>query len=483
MIRAGRVVVPAIRWDPEGGFAAAAETIEAARALGVGGFIVFGGPAAEVRTLVADLQVRSPAPLLIGADLERGAGQQFHGATALPPAAALGALDDVATTRRAGEVTGREARALGVNWVYAPVADLDVEPANPIVGSRAYGADPARVAAHVTAWVEGCQAAGALACVKHFPGHGRTTADSHLELPAVAAPRAALEADLTPFRAAVSAGVASVMTAHVAYPALDPRADPATLSPAIVADLLRQGLGFSGLVVTDALVMAGAQGATAGDEARAAVLALAAGCDVILCPSDPAAVVAAIECAPEQALPRPRLAEAVARVDAAAARVSGRPGGDWGRAEDRDWALATATAALRVARGRPEIAGTEVDVLTVDDDAGGPFPPPPRTALPAALAAAGMRVRESVAIVPDRPAIVAVYADIRGWKGRPGLSAAARERVRQAVAARPGASVILFGHPRLAGEVPGTAVLVAWGGEPIMQEAVGRWLAGAGSRR
>jgi hypothetical protein len=131
-----------------------------------------------------------------------------------------------------------------------------------------------------------------------------------------------------------------------------------------------------------------------------------------------------------------------------------------------------------VVRGRPALAGREVDLVTVDDDAGGPFPPGARTGLPAALTGAGIRVREATVADPARPAVVALYADIRGWKGRPGVSAAARDRVRQALALRPDAVVVLFGHPRLAAEVPGDAVLAAWGGEAIMQEVAARWLAG-----
>jgi beta-glucosidase len=471
----GRVLFPAIRWDPVHGFASAARSVDVALELGVGGFIVFGGPATAVSELTAALRARSQVPLLIGADLERGAGQQFAGAVSLPPAAAFGAIGDLVATRRAGEMTGREARALGVDWVYAPVADLDTEPANPIVGSRAYGADPAVVAAHVAAWVEGCRSVGALACAKHFPGHGRTVTDSHLGLPVVAAPRPVLEADLLPFRAALEHGVDAVMTAHVAYPALDPSGGPATLSPDIVTGLLRGQLGFRGLVVTDALVMAGVLGPDA-DEGRAAVRALAAGCDALLCPADPERVAAALESARGRSLPETRIAEAARRVEDAVRRVASPHSGEWGRAEDREWALAIAARTLRVVRGEPAPPGGRVDLLTVDDDIGGPFPPGPRTSFPAALAASGIDVREVAAADPSHPTVVALYADIRGWKGRPHVSTAARARVREALAVRPDATVVLFGHPRLAAEVPGDAMLAAWSGDRVMQEAAARWL-------
>ena len=473
----GRVLFPAIRWDPGQGFAPAAQSIDVALELGVGGFILFGGPAPAVLELTGDLRPRSVVPLLIGADLERGAGQQFAGAVSLPPAAAFGAIGDLSATRRAGELTGREARALGIDWVYAPVADLDAEPANPIVGTRAYGADPAAVSAHVAAWIDGCRSAGALACVKHFPGHGRTVTDSHLGLPIVEVPRPVLEADLRPFRSALEHGVDAVMTAHVAYPALDPGGGPATLSPAIVTGLLRGELGFHGLVVTDALVMAGVLGSQA-DEAQAAVTALAAGCDGILYPADPQRVAVALESA--RARLGGRIAEAARRVKDAARRVASPRPGEWGRAEDRDWARDVAARALRVVRGAPALAHRRVDVITVDDDLGGPFSPGPRTSFPATLTASGIEVREAAAAVPEHPAVVALYADIRGWKGRPHVSRAARERVEQAVGARPDASVVLFGHPRLAAEVPGDAVLAAWSGDAVMQEAAAGWLANHG---
>lgn len=473
----GRLLFPALRWDERDGFAPEGARIEAALAREVGGFILFGGEATEVRRLTSELRRRSTVPLLVAADLERGAGQQFGGATPLPPVAALGALDDLEVTYRAAELTAREARALGVDWIYAPVADVDLEPLNPIVGTRAFGTDPHRVAEHVRAWIEGCCAGGALSCAKHFPGHGRTVADSHAELPSVAAERDLLELDLEPFRQAVSAGADSMMTAHVAYPALDPTGTPATLSAPIVTGLLRDELGYDGLVVTDALIMQGVlEGG--GGEAAAAVRALAAGCDALLYPADLDGVAAAVDGAVGSALSRRRVEEAIARIERAAADRP-EPSDAWGRAEDRAWALDVAVRTLVTSRGQPTLPGVAFDLLTVDDDVGGPYPPPARSVFPEALRAAGHDVRIAAAPAADRPVLVAVYSDIRAWKGRPGLSAAARDAVAQAVAARPDATIVLFAHPRLAVELEGANVLGAWGGEALMQEAAARWLAGA----
>jgi beta-glucosidase-like glycosyl hydrolase len=251
-----QLLVPAIRWDPERGYEHERPAMTQALQLGVGGFILFGGPQDAVRALTRELQQRSRTPLLIGADLERGAGQQFAGATGLPPLAAIASLNDTDAVRRAARLTAREARTLGVNWDYAPVCDLDVVPENPIIGTRSLGSSPARVADLASEWIDACQSEGVLACAKHFPGHGRTREDSHAGLPTVSASADTLHMeDLVPFRAAIDAGVGSMMTAHVAYPSLDPTGAPATLSREILQWLLRQQLRFDGLIVTDALMM------------------------------------------------------------------------------------------------------------------------------------------------------------------------------------------------------------------------------------
>ncbi|MBA3894349.1 MAG: hypothetical protein H0X69_11760, partial [Gemmatimonadales bacterium] len=234
----GRLIMPALRAAGGGTFAHEAGAIADALDLGVGGFIIFGGNVESVRRLTADLLRRAERPLLLASDLERGAGQQVEGLTEFPPPLALAAMGDPGVARWAGAVTAQEARAVGINWVFAPVADLDALPENPIVQTRAFGHDPQRVATLVRNWIEGCQGAGALACAKHYPGHGRTTADSHITLPAVDASRETLRgSDLVPFTVAADCGVAAMMTAHVAYPGLDPSGVPATLSSGIMNEL------------------------------------------------------------------------------------------------------------------------------------------------------------------------------------------------------------------------------------------------------
>ena len=267
-------------------------------AAGVGGVILLGGSATELRLRCAQLGRWGGQPLLLCADVEEGVGQRFPGASWLVPPLGLGMLHSRDRQRalhlaeRYGRCTGREARALGLNWVLAPVCDVNNNPANPVINVRAWAEQPAAAAELVAAFCRGLQAEGVLGCAKHFPGHGDTCSDSHLELPLLPHDRQRLEAiELPPFRAAIAAGVATVMTAHLLLPALDPQR-PATLSAAVLTGLLRQELGFNGLVVTDALMMEAISASYGPGEA--AVLALEAGADLVLMPADADAAIAAL---------------------------------------------------------------------------------------------------------------------------------------------------------------------------------------------
>lgn len=275
--------------------------------------------------------------LLIGADQEGGIVVRLRApATVFPAAREIGDTGDVALARDVGVVTGTEARAVGVNWVYAPVADVNVNPDNPVIGTRAFGATTERVIPMALATAEGLAAAGVLPTFKHFPGHGDTTIDSHTSLPTIDHDRATLDAvDLAPFAAAAAREDVSVMIGHLAVPALDPSGRPATLSPAIVTGVLRQQLGFEGLVVTDAMNMGALSGF--GDAGSLAVQAVAAGIDVVLMPADlPAAYTAVLTAAQNGRLPLPLIDGAVRRVllakhrlgvlDAAAVAVPGTAG-------------------------------------------------------------------------------------------------------------------------------------------------------------
>ena len=270
------------------------------------------------------MQKLSRVPLLVAGDFERGASMRVDGTTVFPQAMAFGAAGDPALARFEGQVTAREARAVGVHWLFFPVADVNNNPDNPIINIRSYGEDPQQVSALVTAFIEGTRSDPhyrVLTTAKHFPGHGDTAVDTHLNLAVIGATRKHLESvELPPFRAAIQAGVDAIMTAHIAVPALGPADVPATLSPAILTGLLRGQLGFKGIVVTDALEMGGiAQGYSGGE---AAVLALAAGADALVMPPDPEAAVKAILAAVQSGrLTRARIDESVARLLAAKERV------------------------------------------------------------------------------------------------------------------------------------------------------------------
>lgn len=226
----------------------------------------------------------SPRPLFIAIDHEGGRVQRLtasHGFTPLPAAREVGMSDDAeARAAEIGTLAGRELRALGVDLNFAPVLDVDSNPANPVIGNRSFGRDPEHVARLGAAFITAHQAAGVAACGKHFPGHGDTDRDSHVDLPALAHDLTRLErVELLPSRAAIKSGVAAIMTAHVMFPALDP-AVPATMSRAVLTGLLRERLGFEGVIVTDDLEMRAV--ADRWGVAGAAVSALRAGADLLL---------------------------------------------------------------------------------------------------------------------------------------------------------------------------------------------------------
>jgi beta-N-acetylhexosaminidase len=270
------------------------------------------------------MQKMARVPLLVGGDFERGASMRVDGTTVFPHAMAFGAAGDPQLTRYEGEVTAREARALGVQWVYYPVADVNNNPDNPIINIRSFGEDPRQVATHVRAFIEGAHAdkrSFVLTTAKHFPGHGDTSVDSHVNMPVISADRARLDSlELVPFRAAIDAGVDSIMTAHVAVPALAPPDVPATLSPAIITGLLKNQMGFKGMVVTDALEMGGVANGFSSSEA--AVRALEAGADALLMPPNPDAAIRGVVAAVESGrLSRQRIRDSVVKLLSAKERL------------------------------------------------------------------------------------------------------------------------------------------------------------------
>jgi beta-N-acetylhexosaminidase len=281
----------------------------------IGGLVIFLGDAYETAHLNNRLQSLSKTPLLIASDFERGAGNQITGATLFPTIMALGAADSEDLAYTMGRITAEEGRAVGVHMTYAPVVDVNINPDNPIINTRAIGEDPEQVGRLAAAFIKGCQENGMIATVKHFPGHGDTDQDSHSLLPTIKASRDRLEeVELYPFKKAFEAGVSAVMVAHLNVPALDPTPNlPSSLSPEIVTALLRQTMGFKGLIVTDAMEMGGVTNAFPPTEA--ALKAIEAGVDMVLLPLEPTKVIPFL-C---DAVRTGRLAEA--RVDESVRRI------------------------------------------------------------------------------------------------------------------------------------------------------------------
>jgi beta-N-acetylhexosaminidase len=296
-----------------------AEGLEQARAwvdsLHVGGIVISIGSPLDVAAKLNFLQRRSRVPLLIAADLESGAAFRFPGATPFPTNMGVAATGREQDAYQMGRISGREGRAVGVHLTFAPVADVNNNPDNPIINTRSFGSDPATVGRFVAATIRGAKSVGMLTVAKHFPGHGDTETDSHLSLPFIRADWARLDRlELVPFRAAIKAGVDGIMSAHLALPRLDPdTARPATLSPLVMTTVLRDSLRFRGLVVTDALDMGALVVNYGGGEA--AVRAFLAGSDLLLMPADPRVAIASIANAVRSGrIPRARLRASVTRV-------------------------------------------------------------------------------------------------------------------------------------------------------------------------
>ncbi|MEQ8381286.1 MAG: glycoside hydrolase family 3 N-terminal domain-containing protein [Coleofasciculus sp. A1-SPW-01] len=294
---------------------------------GVGGVILLGASAGELALRSRQLQEYAPIPLLVAADIEEGVGQRFAGATWFPPPMAIGAiacesLDKAQNhARHKGVITAQEALAIGINWILAPVVDVNNNPQNPVINVRAFSDTPETVSQLACQFIRGTQDSPVLTTAKHFPGHGDTAIDSHLNLPILSHSRSRLaEIEFPPFQAAMAAGVDAVMTAHLLIPSLDEQF-PATLSEKVLTQLLRQELGFEGLIVTDALIMgaiANRYGAT-----EAPVKAVEAGADILLMPVNPETTIQAIcDAVTAGRISRDRILASVERIWQAKAKIS-----------------------------------------------------------------------------------------------------------------------------------------------------------------
>ncbi len=506
------------------------EYLELARRVrenGIGGIHWSVSDVSETARLTRKLQAMAHLPLLVSADLEAGVGMRFQDTTYWPWPMAVAATGDPSLAERQGRVVAEEARAIGVNQIYAPVADVNVDPANPVINVRSYGEDPQAVAGFVAAFVRGVQSGGVMATVKHFPGHGDTRTDSHRSLPVLSIDRERLErVELVPFRAAISTRVGAVMTAHLSLPAIDstpaPRRElapgenpytddpsevardatvPASLSPVVVDGLLRRELGFDGLVVTDALDMGGI--VDHFDPAEAAIRAILAGADQVLKSPDIDAAIAGIRRAVDSGrIPIDRLDRSVERILEVKRRFPApRPDAEApfrivDSPEHRALAHEIAQRALTLVREQPgalpiareaRVFHLVVADLPTATAPGADFARelrnrlsrPPETVLldakmrpeevePLLRAAAGADV-----------VLVSLFVRFRSGQGSIAVPNEAKAAIERLAGAESRLVGISFGNPYLAAELPGLSTyLAAYGDQPVMQVAAARALFG-----
>ncbi|HEY6844444.1 MAG TPA: glycoside hydrolase family 3 protein, partial [Thermoanaerobaculia bacterium] len=419
-------------------------------------------------------------------------GMRFLDTTFWPSAMAIAATGDPSLAEREGRVVAEEARAVGVNQILAPVADVNVDPDNPVINSRSFGEDPQDVARYVAAFIRGVESEHAIATAKHFPGHGDTHVDSHISMPAVTVDRQRLErVELVPFRAAIAADVKSVMIGHLSVPSIDPSGLPATVSAKVIEGVLRDELGFKGLVVSDAFDMGGLT--EHFDAGEAAIRGIEAGEDQILLSADTDAAIAGVKAAVKSG----RLTEA--RIDASVRRIlaakefAPAPVPDpqsvfrvLDSKEHRDLAEEIARRALTLVREQsgvlPLPRASKISLIIVSD-----FPEAnPMQDLDRELRARG-DVVQTVTIDPrtaeDRlpplsgeVAVIAFAVRARSGAGSISVPAAARRLVEQASVPAIG---IAFGSPYLLREVPKLGTYIcAYGIQPVMQVAATRALFG-----
>lgn len=483
---------------------------------GIGGIIVTIGPPLEMAAKLNALQSIGDIPLLVTADMERGPGQILDagvimpygidngGGTRFPPIMALGATGDEKLAYELGRITAVEGRAAGVHVTFAPVVDVNNNPGNPIINTRSYGGDPALVSRMSVQHIRGLQEHGMMATAKHFPGHGDTGTDSHVDLPIISATRGRVdEIELPPYLAAIKSGVEAIMTAHIAFPALTGDTVPATLNARILTGLLREELGFRGVVFTDAMDM-GAIVKTYG-RTHASVMALKAGADVLLqpYPQDVGAIIDAIE----ESVERGELTEA--RIDDAVRRVlqtKQRLGLNSQRMVDLNRLMETvakpehlliaqnvAERSITVPRDAQKLlplprTGRVLSIIYVDDfdpNAGRIFNNALRSALPnvrmARLTAnSGLEDIRALATQIDSADLVVFSPFIRVSAGKgdlvmPGGIAGAIN----AIAASKPLVVTAFGNPYILEQLPNISTLVlAWGQTDVSQRAAARALLG-----
>ena len=471
----------------------------------VGGIIISVGSPLDEAAKLNVLQRRAPLPLLVASDLESGTSIRLHGGTRFPPNMGIAAGGREQDAWRIGRITALEGRAVGIHMAFAPDADVNSNPANPIINTRSFGQDPDTVAAFVTSAVRGIRDNGMLATVKHFPGHGDTETDSHLALPVVGATWERLDTlELVPFRAAIKANVDAVMSAHIALPGIDSgRVRPATVNPDVLTGVLRDSLDFHGLTVTDALNMQGVVSKYGAGEA--AVLAFEAGADLLLMPADVGQALDALtEAVQSGRISEARLNQSVRKLlvvkqqlglfrhrevnlDSVMATV--------GRAEFQAFADTVASRSIVLARDDGTVDSLRSAPRTVAlieygegtaDDVGTTFAAELRKSGVTVnafrlLAESGAASFDSAAtIIAGSPYVIfAVAVRAVAWRGSIGLPAPLVSLIDSAAVRQP-TLLVSFGSPYVIMQSPAVgSYLVAWSSNPESERAAARALRGA----
>ena len=473
--------------------------------LQVGGIIISTGTPLDMAAKLNALQRRAPLPLLISADFEGGTTMRVAAGTGFPTQMGVAATGKVEDAYTMGRITGVEARAMGVHLAFAPVADVNSNPDNPIINTRSFGSDPRAVGALVAATVRGLKDGGVLATAKHFPGHGDTDTDSHLAMPSLPFGYPRIDTlELIPFRSAIGAGVDAIMSAHIALPAMDSGlARPGTLSPAILTGLLQDSLHFTGLVTTDALDMGAIVKTFGADEA--VIRAFEAGTDILLMPADPTSAIAAMTKAVESGrISMARLDRSVAKILALKVKM--------GLFQQREVDLAKVPDVVGTAASQAIAAditsralvllkdslGTVdalraaprkvalVSIADVGSTLGGTLATDLRAAgytvtavrvsttepTPKELSAAGAAIDGAESV------ILATSARWGSYSGVIGLAPATADLLKTLTAKKP-AVLISFGSPYIVSQVPTAAsFLIAWNNSTLAEKAVAQALSG-----
>ncbi len=427
---------------------------------GIGGFIVFGGIKEEIKPFIGELQALSVGPLFIASDIERGVGQQIDGATHFPCQMAMAAAihmerhEDVALYKSAITAIAKESLDIGINMPLTPVLDVNQNPSNPIICTRAFSENPDVVAWFGRIYVETMEAAGLISCAKHFPGHGDTETDSHIALPVIGKTERELrEIDLVPFVEAIKAGVSSIMAAHLAIPAID--ATPASLSKKILTGLLRDELSFNGLILTDALNMDALK-----DIGDVSARCLNAGADILLHPADAVETVQSLyECIGRAKLNKDAIHASTKRILRAKQKIRTQ----LNTSTDYDGHVKLSTKI------------TEKSITLVPGSKQPFIPLPSETLLIEAgedkfhgTSMLAQYFRNHVSLsgevsknVKEMTLLVAIYTSISAWKGSSGIPQSEIDTIREFISKASRSVVVSFGSPYLLGQFKEADVLIA----------------------